>query len=126
MTTACGYAAICYTEVGCAARGFASRLANAGVRHGEKVVFWGENRPEWVVAFWGCLLVGVIVVPIDHRASPEFMARIARRVDARPIVIGEDVPPTPDALNVPVWRLHEVEWRDGSSPAVPMDREANG
>ena len=22
----------------------------------DTVVFWSENRPEWVVAFWGCLL----------------------------------------------------------------------
>ena len=112
-----------YIEVGCAARGFASRLASAGVHHGEKVVFWSENRPEWIVAFWGCLLVGVIVVPIDYRASPEFMTRIARRVDARLIVIGEDVPATPVALNIPVWRLHELEWRDGSPPAVPIGRD---
>jgi long-chain acyl-CoA synthetase len=112
-----------YAEVGRAARGFASRLVNAGAHKGDKVVFWSENRPEWIVAFWGCLLVGVIVVPIDYRASPEFMARIARRVDARLILVGEDVPPTPDVLNVPVWRLHELEWRDGSPPAVTLDRD---
>ena len=47
-------------------------------RQGDKVVFWGENRPEWIVAFWGCLLRGVIVVPIDYRSSPDFLARVAR------------------------------------------------
>ena len=83
-----------YTDVGGAARGFASRLAAADVRKGAKVVFWGENRPEWIVAFWGCLLGGVIVVPIDYRASPEFLTRIATRVAARLILVGEDVPPT--------------------------------
>jgi long-chain acyl-CoA synthetase len=112
-----------YAEVGRAARGFASRLASAGVHKGDKVVFWSENRPEWIVAFWGCLLVGVVVVPIDYRASPEFMARIARRVGARLILIGDDVPSVPDALDVPVWRLHELEWRDGSPPKVAMDRD---
>lgn len=39
-----------YTEVGRAARGFAARLADAGIRKGDKVVFWSENRPEWIVA----------------------------------------------------------------------------
>ena len=72
-----------YAEGGQAARGFASRLADAGLYKGEKVVFWSENRPEWVVAFWGCLLGGVIVVPIDYRASAEFLVRIAKRVAAR-------------------------------------------
>jgi len=112
-----------YAEVGRAARGFALRLSNAGVRKGDKVVFWSENRPEWIAAFWGCLLVGVIVVPIDYRASPEFLARIAKRVAARLILVGEDVPPTPESLDVHAWRLHELEWHDGTPPAVAIDHD---
>ena len=53
-----------YAQVGRAARGFAARLAEAGLRKGDKVVFWSENRPEWIVAFWGCLLNGIVVVPL--------------------------------------------------------------
>ena len=45
-----------YAEVAQAAGGFAERLAAFGLRKGDKVVFWSENRPEWIVAFWGCLL----------------------------------------------------------------------
>ena len=47
-----------YEDAGRAARGFAARLADAGLAKGDKVVFWGENRPEWVVCYWGCLLAG--------------------------------------------------------------------
>ncbi len=54
-----------YLEVGRAARGFSARLAAAGLRKADTVVFWSENRPEWIVAFWGCLLAGIIVVPVD-------------------------------------------------------------
>ena len=59
-------------------RGFTS----IGLRKGDKVVFWSENRPEWIVAFWGCLLGGIVVVPIDYRASPDFLARVAGIVAA--------------------------------------------
>ena len=69
-----------YAEVARAARGFARRLRDAGINRGDKVVFFSENRPEWIVAFWGCLLGGVVVVPIDYRASPDFLARVARIV----------------------------------------------
>jgi long-chain acyl-CoA synthetase len=112
-----------YTEVARAARGFAARLVGAGIRKGDKVVFWSENRPEWIVAFWGCLVVGVIVVPIDYRASPEFLARIAARVAAKLILVGEDVPALPQALGVPVWKLNDLEWRDGAPPPVAIDRD---
>ena len=81
-----------YAEVARAARGFASRLHEHGLRKGDKIVVWSENRPEWIVAFWGCLLGGVVVVPIDYRASPDFLVRVSRIVAARVILAGQDVP----------------------------------
>lgn len=105
-----------YTDVGSAARGFAERLARAGLHKGDAVVFWSENRPEWIVAFWGCLLDGIVVVPIDYRTSAEFLARISDRVAAKLVLTGEDVPPLKPDVGVPVWKLHELEWRDGSPP----------
>ena len=41
-----------YADVGRMARGFAARLHAAGLSKGDKVVFFSENRPEWIVAFW--------------------------------------------------------------------------
>ena len=85
-----------YDEVGRAARGFAARLAAGGLHQGDKVVFWGENRPEWIVAYWACLISGLIVVPIDYRSSPEFVARVRALVDARLVLLGDDVGLPPD------------------------------
>ena len=91
--------------------------ARAGLRKGDKVVFWSENRPEWIVAFWGCLLRGIVVVPIDYRASPDFLARVSRIVSAKLVLIGQDVPPLQDTAGAPVWRLHEIDWPDGTPPS---------
>ena len=74
-----------------AARGFAARLQRAGLGKGDKVVFWSENRPEWIIALWGCLLNGSIAVPIDYRASHEFLGHVARIVDAKLLLLGDDV-----------------------------------
>jgi long-chain acyl-CoA synthetase len=112
-----------YGEVGRAARGFAARLHELGLGKGDKVVVWSENRPEWIVAFWGCLLVGVVVVPIDYRASPDFLARISRIVKAKLVAIGQDVPPIRAPIDAPIWKLHEMEWRDGNPPAVAIARQ---
>jgi long-chain acyl-CoA synthetase len=81
-----------YEAVGRAARGFAATLARHGVRKGDKVVIWGENRPEWIVAYWGCIISGVIVVPIDYRSSPAFVERVRQLVGARFVLVGEEVP----------------------------------
>jgi long-chain acyl-CoA synthetase len=110
-----------YQDVVWAAGAFAARLHAHGIGKGEKVVLWSENRPEWVAAFWGCLLEGVIAVPVDYHSSAEFAGRIVGIVEARAILTGDVVP---ELVNVTalVWRLREFEWpsaqRDYSSGAA--------
>jgi len=72
-----------YGEVLANAHRFARDLDSLEIRKGDKVLIWGENCAEWVVAFFGCLLRGVIVVPIDKIATPDFAQRVAQQVDAR-------------------------------------------
>ena len=107
-----------YAEVGRAARGFAARLQGAGLGKGDKVVFWSENRPEWIIALWGCLLTGSIAVPIDYRASRDFLTRVARIVNAKLLLLGDDVedPRQGNGQRVEggdpvVWKLSEIDWR---------------
>jgi long-chain acyl-CoA synthetase len=89
------------------ATAFAARLREAGITRGERVLFWGENRPEWVAALWGCLLEGVIVVPIDFRSPAAMVERIAAIVSARAILIGEGLPPLA-RVDCPVWPLRDL------------------
>jgi long-chain acyl-CoA synthetase len=98
-----------YSGIAEAASLFARRLREAALEPGDKVVIWSENRPEWIVALWGCLLEQVVVVPIDYRASADFMLRVADIVDARLIVVGDTVPAFETAR--PVWRLDAREPR---------------
>jgi len=62
---------------------FSGELEARGIGKGERVMLWGENCAEWVAAFFGCALSGVVVVPMDDGASGEFAARVARQVEAR-------------------------------------------
>jgi long-chain acyl-CoA synthetase len=109
-------------EVAAAARGFSARLAAAGIGQGDHAVIWSENRPEWVVAFWGCVRRGVVVVPVDARTSAEFVARVARLVHPRVVLVGDDVTGLSPELVMPVWRLADVDWHAESAPAVSIGR----
>ena len=128
-----------YEEVGRAARGFAKRLTSAGLRKDDKVVLWGENRPEWIVCYWGCLLNGVVVVPIDYRSSAAFVDKVCRLVGARILVAGDEPstplrpgpstalrPEEPDATfaGAEVWRFADLDWQaDGPMPEVALTRD---
>jgi len=112
-----------YEEAGRAAHGFAAKLADAGLAQGDKVVFWGENRPEWVVCYWGCLISGIIVVPIDYRSSGDFVAKVSSVVNARLLLVGDDVEPE-SAGGQFVWRFADLDWSaDGSKQVVPISRD---
>ncbi|HZR23834.1 MAG TPA: AMP-binding protein [Vicinamibacterales bacterium] len=104
-----------YREVGRRAQAFAAELHALGLRKGDKVVFWSENRPEWIAAFWACIISGIVVVPIDYRASPDFLIRVARIVSAKLILIGQDVPPLRGSIDAPIWNLNDMNWGSDTS-----------
>lgn len=97
---------VTYRAVADAARVFAATLTRHGVGPQDKVVIWSENRSEWVVAFWGCLLARAVLVPVDYRASGDLLVRISAIVKSKIVLIGEEVT-VPDGLSGDVWRLAE-------------------
>ncbi len=113
-----------YADVGRAARAFAARLQRAGVRKGDTVVIWCENRPEWVAALWGCLLAGAVLAPVDYRVSADLLLRIRTKVNARVTLIGEEVRWPAGAGGAPPWALAELDWSDAREPApVEISRD---
>ena len=114
-----------YRDVARAARAFAARLHAAGFQKGDSVVLYSENRPEWIVAMWGCLLCGIRIVPIDYRSSVDFLIRVSRIVAARAILIGDDVAPLSSDVPAPLWPLHDIDWHADPIPALPPVDIAN-
>ncbi|HET9280704.1 MAG TPA: AMP-binding protein [Candidatus Angelobacter sp.] len=65
---------------------FARELEARGIGKGERVLLWGDNCAEWIAAFFGCMLRGVVAVPMDRIAAPSFAQRVAADVDAKLVV----------------------------------------
>ena len=88
----CGYRMqwFTYAQVLQMASHVATELEQRGINKGDRVMLWGPNSAEWVAAFFGCALRGVIVVPMDHAASADFFARVARQVDAKLTICSRD------------------------------------
>ena len=97
--------AFSYRESAELARAFADRLRAEGIEPDQKIILYSENRPEWIFALWGCLLAGVVAVPLDFRSSLEFVGRIAGIVGARAILRGDEVEP-PRGVNV--WSISSL------------------
>jgi long-chain acyl-CoA synthetase len=64
-----------YKELRDCARSWSWALAGRGIGRGDRVLLWCPNSAEWVACFWGILLRGAVVVPMDSAASPDFVQR---------------------------------------------------
>ncbi len=76
-----------YGELAELAGRFAAELERRGMTPGERVVLWGANSAEWIGVFFGCLLRGVIAVPLDAAGSSEFANRVVKDVSPKLIVV---------------------------------------
>jgi long-chain acyl-CoA synthetase len=75
-----------YGDIANLAGRFAAELERRGILSGERVVLWGENSADWIAAFFGCLLRGVLAVPLDAAGSAHFAQRVVAEVTPRLIV----------------------------------------
>ncbi len=64
-----------YAELCARAHFWSHTLAGRGVMPGDRVLLWGPNSAEWVACFWGILLRGAVIVPMDAAAAPDFVQR---------------------------------------------------
>ena len=64
-----------YAELWAHAMFWSNALGEQGIAPGDRVLLWGANSAEWVACFWGILLRGAVVVPMDATASTDFVQR---------------------------------------------------
>jgi len=70
--------------------GVAGALQEWGIRKGDRVAILSENRPEWTIADFACLLVGAVVVPIYTTLTGEQSAYILSDSGARAIFVSTE------------------------------------
>jgi long-chain acyl-CoA synthetase len=65
----------------------ARALRGWGLTHGDRVALLSENRREWTVVDFACLLIGAVVVPLYPTLTPEQTAFMLRDSGARAIFV---------------------------------------
>jgi long-chain acyl-CoA synthetase len=110
-----------YGELAALCGRFARLLAEQGVSKGERVILWAPNGPEWVAAFFGCILRGVLPVPLDEAGSPGFVKRVEQETTPR-LIVTTAVHARELGSDTPVITIEEMEQR---LPAAPDFTQAN-
>jgi long-chain acyl-CoA synthetase len=82
------------------------------------VLIWGVNRPEWAIGFFGALFGGLVLVPIDVRSQPEFVAKVAQRTRAKLVLASTQTAPLAAELHLPVILIESLP--DRARDATPL------
>src|SRR5208337_3952587 len=103
----------------------ARELEVRGLTKGDAVLLWGENSAEWITAFLGCLICGVVIVPIDHASSLEFACRVSREVKAKLIFRASTHKECGTVPSILLESLYAVTALHDSSPypSPPLSRQ---
>lgn len=83
---------------------FARELESRGIGKGDAVLLWGENGPEWMATFWGCVLRGAVAVPIDRISTADFAGRVAKQVNAKLLVCNSSA----GGMSIPTLRVETL------------------
>jgi acyl-CoA synthetase (AMP-forming)/AMP-acid ligase II len=73
-------------RIRCAAGAF----AEFGVEKGERVAIWAPNSAEWIIAAFGLLTAGGVLVPVNTRFKSEEAADIIGRSGAKAVLVQKD------------------------------------
>ncbi len=70
--------------------GVAGALREWGIAQGDRVAILSENRPEWTIADFACLLIGAVVVPVYTTLTGEQTAYMLQDSGARIVFVSSE------------------------------------
>lgn len=99
-----------YRDVRRAAEAVADFLIAQGLKPSERVLLSSDARPEWGMAYFGIILAGCTVVPVDVELSAAEVSNLVRASGARGIIAGGKMLATlADTVQAaPVWTYETV------------------
>ncbi|MBM3700668.1 MAG: AMP-binding protein [Actinobacteria bacterium] len=97
-----------YEDILIAALKFATAMQEFGAQKGDRIIIKAPGRPEWIIAFIGCVMSGVVAVPLDYKSDKEFLSKVIEEVQPKLIVRLKDDEETED-INFKHIRQIDIE-----------------
>jgi acyl-CoA synthetase (AMP-forming)/AMP-acid ligase II len=102
-------------------------FAEFGVGKGDRVAVWAPNSAEWIIAAFGIMTAGAVLVPVNTRFKAEEAADVVARSGAKAVMVqkgflGEDFSVATVGLDVPTIDLKSGFLAGGA----PFERGVDG
>jgi len=82
-----GPARLTFAELADRVRVAAGAFASDGIEPGDRVAIWAPNSAEWIIAAFGLLTAGGVLVPVNTRFKADEAGDIIRRSGARAVLV---------------------------------------
>ncbi|MBF6192407.1 FadD3 family acyl-CoA ligase [Nocardia sp. CDC186] len=76
-----------FTELADRVRRAAGAFAAAGIEPGDRAALWAPNSAEWIVAAFGLLTAGGVLVPVNTRFKADEARDVIRRSGAKAVLV---------------------------------------
>ncbi|WP_181724627.1 AMP-binding protein, partial [Nocardia gipuzkoensis] len=76
-----------FAELADRVRRAAGAFAAAGIEQGDRAAIWAPNSAEWIVAAFGLLTAGGVLVPVNTRFKAEEAGDVIRRSGAKAVLV---------------------------------------
>jgi len=103
----------------------AAEFERRGISAGDRVVLWGENSEKWIGVFFGCLLRGVVAVPLDAAGSSDFANRIVKDVSPK-LIVGDHRLLASLESSVPQLSFSDLNVKLPAQPIFSVSDSVNG
>ncbi|WP_082941891.1 FadD3 family acyl-CoA ligase [Mycolicibacterium peregrinum] len=115
-----------FTELVERIRRASGAFAEFGVDKGDRVAVWAPNSAEWIIAAFGIMAAGGVLVPVNTRFKADEAADVVARSGAKAVMIqkgflGQDFAFTGTDLDVPTIDLKS----DFLSSGTPFTRDVS-
>jgi long-chain acyl-CoA synthetase len=84
-----GYEELSYAELGARVKALGRFFLASGLKAGQAVGIFSENRPEWCVSYLAAVVCGLVAVPLDATLDEKGAGNILQAADARALVFSE-------------------------------------
>jgi acyl-CoA synthetase (AMP-forming)/AMP-acid ligase II len=117
-----------YVELAERIRRSSGAFAEFGVDKGDRVALWAPNSAEWIIAAFGIMTAGGVLVPVNTRFRAEEAADVVSSSGAKAVMVqkgflGQDFSAAQVALDVPTIDLQSDFLGSGSPFECDVDGE---
>lgn len=95
---------VTYKQLYDMARQFSLFLKDQGVKQGDPVVILAPNSPYWGVVYWGTIIHGAVLVPMNIQITAPMLERAMKQTDAKLLIKNlfykQDIPRDAKAFDI--------------------------